>query len=284
MSTSNEHSAWVCAVSWVAALLATGCFDVERVDVRVSGSQIIRIDDFEDGDTLPSDRRFGPWQCFPFSSVQSPPTCRISAGYAGGHGLSMEFELGGDATGVAYGTAMIPSAKGGRETLDVTSFSRIDFDMKWDIDSPELNSGNVVAVHLPCISLKYTEGASPSGYAVSLNSADLNVVLSDGFSMAQGDKFTIIDNKSSRPVYSTFKNLAEGTVFSVADGTFSISYVGGDGNDVVLTVVSAPSKPAKAPNTGFKVLSSNPLLILGLGIITAGFFLALSSRRLSVNR
>jgi hypothetical protein len=169
MSTSNEHSAWVCALSWVAALLATGCFDVERVDVRVSGSQIIRIDDFEDGNTLPSDRRFGPWQCFPFSSTQLPPTCRISAGYAGGHGLSMEFELGGDAIGVAYGTAMIPSVKGGKETLDVTSLSRIGFDMKWDIDSPELNSGNVVAVHLPCISLKYTDGASPSGYAVEHN-------------------------------------------------------------------------------------------------------------------
>jgi hypothetical protein len=124
----------------------------------------------------------------------------------------------------------------------------------------------------------------PSGYAVSLNDANLNVVLSDGFSMAQGDKFTIIDNKSSRPVFGTFNNLAEGAVFTVADGTFSISYVGGDGNDVVLTVVSAPTKPVQAPNTGFKVLASNPLLILGLGVITAGFFLAMSSRRQSANR
>jgi len=128
------------------------------------------------------------------------------------------------------------------------------------------------------------EYTSPSGYAVSLNDANLNVVLSDGFSMAQGDKFTIIDNKSSRPVSGTFNGLAEGAVFAVADGTFSISYIGGDGNDVVLTVVSAPTKPVQAPNTGFKILASNPLLILGLGVITAGFFLAMSSRRLSANR
>lgn len=117
-----------------------------------------------------------------------------------------------------------------------------------------------------------------AGSPVDLNDATLTVVLSEGFKIAQGDKFTIIDNKSDDPITTTFNNLAEGTVFSVADGTFSISYVGGDGNDVVLTVVSAPTPTVQAPNTGFRVLA-NPAVVLGLGIITAGFFLVMATRR-----
>lgn len=117
------------------------------------------------------------------------------------------------------------------------------------------------------------------GNPIVLGNATLNVTLSSGYKIAQGDKFTIIDNKSSRPVSGTFLNQAEGSVFSVGDGTFSISYVGGDGNDVVLTTVSAPSQPVQAPNTGFRLLTSNPALLLGLGVVTAGFFLVMASRR-----
>lgn len=117
------------------------------------------------------------------------------------------------------------------------------------------------------------------GNPIALNNATLNVVLSSGYKIAQGDKFTIIDNKSSRPVSGTFLNQPEGSVFSVGDGTFSITYAGGDGNDVVITTVSAPSQPVQAPNTGFRPLTSNPALLLGLGVVTAGFFLVMASRR-----
>ncbi len=46
--------------------------------------------------------------------------------------------------------------------------------------------------------------------------------------------YTLIDNLGSAPVVGIFDNLAEGTVITLANSTYSITYVGGDGNDVVL--------------------------------------------------
>ncbi|HUR82080.1 MAG TPA: hypothetical protein VM733_15045, partial [Thermoanaerobaculia bacterium] len=54
-----------------------------------------------------------------------------------------------------------------------------------------------------------------------------------------GQSFTIIANDGSDAVSGTFDGLPEGGQRSVPGGTVSISYHGGDGNDVVLTVVDA---------------------------------------------
>jgi len=51
--------------------------------------------------------------------------------------------------------------------------------------------------------------------------------------------FTIIDNDGADAVVGTFEGLAEGSVFTVGEDTFRITYVGGTGNDVVLTTLSA---------------------------------------------
>jgi trimeric autotransporter adhesin len=59
---------------------------------------------------------------------------------------------------------------------------------------------------------------------------------------AAGQQFTIIDNASTGPVNGTFKGLPEGAALSVSGQTFYISYRGGDGNDVVLTVGFPPIK------------------------------------------
>lgn len=70
---------------------------------------------------------------------------------------------------------------------------------------------------------------------LALGGAILDVDLLDGFGPATGDTFVIIDNDESDAVTGTFADLAEGDTL-VADGRFfSISYTGGDGNDVVLT-------------------------------------------------
>lgn len=57
--------------------------------------------------------------------------------------------------------------------------------------------------------------------------------LSVGFSPESGDSFTII--KSSSPISGTFNGLNEGARLSANGYYFIISYVGGSGNDVVLT-------------------------------------------------
>ena len=60
--------------------------------------------------------------------------------------------------------------------------------------------------------------------------------LSVGSPLQTGDNFTII--KSTSAISGTFKGLNEGAQINVNGYLFSISYVGGSGNDVVLTVVS----------------------------------------------
>ena len=88
------------------------------------------------------------------------------------------------------------------------------------------------------------------GGAVTLGGSALNLSIGGSFSASNGATFTIINNDSTDPVVGTFAGLAEGTTLTVQGQTFKISYVGGTGNDVVLTyqssttsttIVSSPS-------------------------------------------
>jgi len=74
---------------------------------------------------------------------------------------------------------------------------------------------------------------------VALNGS-LQVQLLGGFLPTLGQQFLIINNLGSQPVTGTFTGLAEGAEVSAGSYIFTISYVGGDGNDVVLTAVTQP--------------------------------------------
>lgn len=99
----------------------------------------------------------------------------------------------------------------------------------------------------------------------SLNGATLNVA--PNFAPAPGTQFTIIDNDGAvTPVTGTFAGLPEGATFSASGATFQVTYEGGNGNDVVLTVLSlVPSMPLP----GF--------VLLALALAALGWF-ALRSR------
>ena len=56
--------------------------------------------------------------------------------------------------------------------------------------------------------------------------------------VAVGTSVTLITNNGPSPVAGTFSGLAEGAVFATNNGLFSISYHGGDGNDVAVTSVA----------------------------------------------
>lgn len=71
---------------------------------------------------------------------------------------------------------------------------------------------------------------------VNLGGSTLSVSL--GFSPIVGQSFTIIDNDGTDSVIGTFNGLAEGATFSLIGMLFQISYVGGSGNDVMLTRLS----------------------------------------------
>jgi autotransporter-associated beta strand protein len=73
---------------------------------------------------------------------------------------------------------------------------------------------------------------------VSLGGATLSLSL--GFVPAVGTTFNVINNDLADPVTGTFAGLPEGSTFAIGSGVLKISYVGGDGNDVVLTVAAVP--------------------------------------------
>jgi acetyl esterase/lipase len=70
-----------------------------------------------------------------------------------------------------------------------------------------------------------------------------------------GHAYTIIDNDGADPVAGTFTGLPEGSAVTAGVTTFIVSYHGGDGNDVTLTVASG----TKAWTGAVNGLWSNPL-------------------------
>ncbi len=88
--------------------------------------------------------------------------------------------------------------------------------------------------------------------------------------ITMGDQFTIIDNRSANPVGTFFNGLPEGGLTS--DGFFTISYAGGDGNDVVLTAACSQSI-----NVFFNGTSGTTALEEGLEDVCAGGVLTLNT-------
>ncbi len=99
---------------------------------------------------------------------------------------------------------------------------------------------------------------------VSLGSSTLSALLYGSFIPASGNTFTIIDNDGSDAVTGTFKDLPQDATFTVGGVVFKITYNGGDGNDVVLTVQSVPT----TPSTGIQTLISNPVITLSATLLS----------------
>ncbi|MFN3409172.1 MAG: beta strand repeat-containing protein [Limisphaerales bacterium] len=73
----------------------------------------------------------------------------------------------------------------------------------------------------------------------NLAGASLNVV--PGFTATNGQVFVIITNTGAAAFTTTFTNLPEGGTVSAGGQFFEISYTGGNGNDVTLTKLPAPT-------------------------------------------
>lgn len=92
----------------------------------------------------------------------------------------------------------------------------------------------------------------------------LDVSRYNNFVPTAGQKYVIISNDAADAVTGTFEGLAEGATFDADGVTWSISYVGGDGNDIELTVM------AVSPETGFEILANNPFVTVALMLGAAG--------------
>jgi hypothetical protein len=102
----------------------------------------------------------------------------------------------------------------------------------------------------------------------------LSASIYNNYKATVGEKYVIVNNDGSDAVTGTFAGLTEGATFAVGDGQFRISYVGGDGNDIELTVLVVPS----VPNTGFALLRAHPLATLLATVTSAGALLLIARR------
>ena len=55
--------------------------------------------------------------------------------------------------------------------------------------------------------------------------------------LTQGTVLTLISNTSADPISGTFSNLPDGSIVTINGNNFQVSYSGGDGNDLTLTVI-----------------------------------------------
>jgi autotransporter-associated beta strand protein len=104
-------------------------------------------------------------------------------------------------------------------------------------------------------------------------------------------QITVIKNDGAGRVSGIFDGLAEGAALTVAGTTYHISYAGGDGNDVVLTIVQRAAGAGDAGNSGVigaltGGTGSSPFAIAAIGVtillvLAAAVLLGLLIRRRS---
>ena len=134
---------------------------------------------------------------------------------------------------------------------------------------------------------------------VDLDDAVLSLALPEGFTPTVGQAFTILENDDADAIVGTFGGLPEGSTIRARGVTFGVSYAGGTGNDVVLTVTNIAreyylSEGATGSFFTTDILIANPGLLPeratvtflksdGSTVVVSDLLPALSHRTLRVN-
>jgi hypothetical protein len=157
--------------------------------------------------------------------IQSAGTTRIAAGET----LQANVQLDGG-TLAGNGTVAGNVTGTGAVTPGITGPGRLTI------------SGNLALLPTGALTVDLNGTAADTQYdqlrvtgTVLLGGA-LNVSL--GYTPAANESFTILDNAGTGAIAGTFAGLVQGATVTVGGQTFTVSYVGGTGNDVVLTRVS----------------------------------------------
>ena len=105
--------------------------------------------------------------------------------------------------------------------------------------------------------------------AVTLTGSTLSTALLNGYKPALNSTYTIIKNDGSEAVTGEFTGLKEGATFKSGEYTLGVSYKGGDGNDVVLSVTAVPAS-ATVADTGVGTLMTSPFGVLIMMVLAGG--------------
>ncbi len=186
--------------------VGTGRLILTNANSHIGGTTI-------DGGQLVVNNRTG-------SGTGSGPV-QVNAGILGGGGIiAGAVSIG---TGSGSGASLSPgksSANPGTLTLQSTLAFNSDATYKFTLNTRRGTAGKVVA------------NGVAIGSGALFSPADLA-----NSALPLGTVFTVIDNTAATPIGGAFSNLADGSTFTVGSNTFQVSYEGGDGNDLTLTVV-----------------------------------------------
>ena len=108
-----------------------------------------------------------------------------------------------------------------------------------------LSSGNTFVTQINGANVGSFGQISVTSGVTSLGNSVLSITSATGLSA--GQQITIINNGNTVPINGQFNGLVEGASITVGNTVFTISYKGGTGNDVVLTVSSIVN-PVLPPN------------------------------------
>ena len=145
---------------------------------------------------------------------------QVNAGRLGGRGTIAGAVTVG--TGAGPGAALGPGRRGGKpDSLTIQSALTFKADATYNCG---LNTRSAMADEVVA-------------NGVTINSAQFSLVGRGGVPLPAGTILTVINNTSAGPIAGTFANLPDGSTFTTHGNTFQVSYEGGDGNDLTLTVV-----------------------------------------------
>jgi autotransporter-associated beta strand protein len=123
--------------------------------------------------------------------------------------------------GATSGASLAPGTTGTTGTLSVASSLTFGFRASYKAD---LNSTTVRAEEVTAFGVTISSGAR-----IAIDD------LGSG-TLAPGTVFTVISNTAATAIAGTFSNLADNSALTVGSNTYLVSYEGGDGNDLTLTV------------------------------------------------
>jgi autotransporter-associated beta strand protein len=156
-----------------------------------------------------------------FGSGTGAGAVQVDAGTFGGTGTVAGSVTVG--TGTGLGAFLAPEVPGSQTaTFTIQSGLTLNADATYDCD---LNSSTTAtADQVVALDVTINSGAQ--------------ILLDDlgAGTLPTGTVFTIINNTAATPIAGTFSNLADSSTIAIGSNTYLVSYEGGDGNDLTLTV------------------------------------------------
>lgn len=178
------------------------------------------------------------------------------SGLASAVQLALDGNLGYDSVNLILGTIYDPNWLSIEALNDLGGILRLDQglsleDFNHSSGTLELDLGDV-----------FTSGQIVVSNTVAL-AGPLTVAPVAGFT--GNDSYVLIDNQGASVVAGTFDGLPEGSILNVGGFSYCISYVGGDGNDVTLTMQTNTAPTAS--DDFYSVMQGQMLSIYASGIL-----------------